>query len=412
MQSPSAVRHLPPPAPPTRGGSALRSRIRHLASGILLILAFHGYSQFSAGPDDTINPGVPVTLTSVYGLIGNGITITDDGVEGPFPIGFSFSYFGNIYTEFYVGANGWISFSPNPNAAGTRQAFAVPNAADYNPKNCILGPFQDLNPIEATSPHIFYLTIGAAPQRQLVVMWCQTPMYSCLDSTVTFQIVLNEGSNTIENQIQQKSSCPDWLGNLATQGLQNSTGYVGFAVPGRNATSWTARSEGWMYTPTSADSFQVAPIAYGLRPIVPGEKISYQWFEGNKQIGSTQSILVSPGRTTTYRAVCTLCSGQEFTDSVTVFVIPWIPNAFTPNGDGLNDVFRIIGLPPENITRFILQIYDRWGQLVFTTNDITQPWDGTMKGKPCPEGEYVWVYYYEDGTKAKVTNKGMVMVVR
>src|SRR5512138_1006816 len=105
------------------------SCILHPASCIFVIMILvcnSGYSQFSAGRDDTINPGVPVTLTATYGLIGNGITISDDDVDGPFPIGFSFSYFGNIYTEFYIGANGWISFSPNPNAAGTRQAFAVP----------------------------------------------------------------------------------------------------------------------------------------------------------------------------------------------------------------------------------------------------------------------------------------------
>ena len=49
---------------------------------------------------------------------------------------------------------------------------------------------------------------------------------------------------------------------------------------------------------------------------------------------------------------------------------------------------------------------------MFTTNSISEPWDGTMKGKPCPEGAYVWVYYYEDGKKTQVTNKGMIMLVR
>jgi len=170
-----------------------------------------------------INAGIPVTLKATYGLIGSGVTISDDGVEGPFPIGFPFSFFGDIYTEFYIGANGWISFLPNPNAAGTRQAFAVPNAADYNPKACILGPFQDLNPIISGSPYIFYRTTGDTLHHRLVVMWCQTPMYSCMDSVVTFQIILNEGPNTIENQILSKPSC-DWLSNLATLGVQNATG--------------------------------------------------------------------------------------------------------------------------------------------------------------------------------------------
>lgn len=378
---------------------------------LLMLLSHSAFPQFSAGQDVEINAGIPVTLKATYGLIGTGVTISDDGVEGPFPIGFPFSFFGDIYTEFYIGANGWISFLPNPNAAGTRQAFAVPNAADYNPKACILGPFQDLNPIIAGSPYIFYRTTGDTLNHRLVVMWCQTPMYSCMDSVVTFQIILNEGSNTIENQILSKPSC-DWLSNLATLGVQNATGYLGFSVPGRNGSSWSAGMEGWRYTPVTADSFQVAAINYNLQPIVPGEKITYAWYQGDKLISSFQSINVAPSVTTTYVATCTLCGGQQFTDSVTVYVIPYIPTAFTPNGDGLNDEFRITGIPAGSITRFNLGIYNRWGEVVFSTTDINQPWDGTMNGEPCPTGNYVWVIWYEDNSKIRQTNKGEVMIVR
>jgi gliding motility-associated-like protein len=383
-----------------------------LFTAIFIVLSVNLFAQLDAGPNDTVNKGVPVTLTATYGMIGEGVTISDDGVEGPFPIGFSFSFFGNNYNEFYIGANGWISFSPNPNAAGTREAFPVPSAADYNPKNCIMGPFQDLNPIQAGSPYIFYKTLGADSNRVLVVMWCQTPMFSCQDSLVTFQIVLREGTNRIENHILKKPSCPDWLGNKATLGVQNTTGYVGFSVPGHNATSWTAFHEAWQYNPTSIDSFQIAPIAYALKPIVPGEKISYRWYNGSELISNTQSITVAPTETTMYTAVCTLCDGQEFSDSVTVFVVPYIPNAFTPNNDGLNDQFRILGLPPENITKFNLEIYNRWGQSVFHSTDITLGWDGTFNGQPCPDGEYIWVIYYEDNNKRTASNKGTVLLLK
>ena len=171
---------------------------------LLLLFPIWSFSQLSAGVDDTINPGVPVTLTATYGMLGVPVNTTDDGVEGPFQIGFGFSFFGIKYTEFYVGANGWVSFSPNPNAKGTRQAFSIPSPADYNPKNCILAPFVDLYPIAAGSPYIFYQTVGKEPLRSLIVMWCQCPVYNCMDSVATFQIVLNEGSNTIENHIMHK----------------------------------------------------------------------------------------------------------------------------------------------------------------------------------------------------------------
>jgi gliding motility-associated-like protein len=108
----------------------------------------------------------------------------------------------------------------------------------------------------------------------------------------------------------------------------------------------------------------------------------------------------------------TLCSGQEYTDTVVVHVIPGIPNAFTPNGDGKNDVFRIKGVQVENITKFNFQIFNRWGQLVFSTTDILKGWDGTYIGKNCPADVYSWVIYYEDSKKTKVSNKGTITLVR
>jgi len=374
-------------------------------------------AQVDAGKDDTINPGVPVTLTATFGEIGNGIFIDDDAVEGPFPIGFSFSFFGNSYTRFYVGSNGWVGFSPNVNSSGTRQAFAVPSSSDLNPKNCILGPWQDMLPKNAGGPYIFYLTTGNAPNRQLVVMWCQTPLFippgQQSDSVLTFQIILHEGSNVIENQIYHKPCCPDPTFNQqATMGVQNETGMVGYAVPGRNFTTWSASQEGWTYTPTSVDSFQIAPVAYRLEPLTPGNKISFRWYQGTDLLSQEASLTVAPTETTVYHVTVTLCSGQEYTDSVVVHVIPYIPNAFSPNGDGHNDVFRIKGVQPENITKFNFMVYNRWGETVFSTSDILQGWDGTCRGSLCPVGVYTWVIYYEDSNKTKVSNKGIVTLVK
>ena len=379
---------------------------------LLLLLSFPSFSQLSAGVDDTINPGVPVTLTASYGMVGIGINTTDDGVEGPYPIGFEFNFFGNKYTQFYIGANGWVSFSPNPNAKGTRQPFGVPSSADYNPKNCILGPFCDLIPISAGSPYIFYQTLGKAPSRSLIVMWCDCPMYNCMDSLATFQIVLYEGSNTIENHIMKKPFC-SWLNNNATLGVQNGNGYIGFPVPGHNASSWTAYKQAWKYTPATADSFQIAQIPYDLKPLTPGNKLIYRWYQGGEEISEDQTLIVSPMETTTYVAYARICAGDEFYDTVTVFVHQVIPNAFTPNNDGMNDSFKILGLPVENITRFQIQIFDRWGQVIFESNNIDEGWDGTFKGKPCPPEVYNWMIYYETNSrKDRISNKGQVMLIR
>ncbi len=66
------------------------------------------------------------------------------------------------------------------------------------------------------------------------------------------------------------------------------------------------------------------------------------------------------------------------------------PTAFSPNGDGKNDVFYVYG-PVDEIVQFQLNIYDRWGTLVFKTNDLQEGWDGTFDGNLAPTGAYVWV---------------------
>jgi len=63
------------------------------------------------------------------------------------------------------------------------------------------------------------------------------------------------------------------------------------------------------------------------------------------------------------------------------------PNAFTPNGDGLNDVFRPVS---QGVIKYELFIYNRWGELIFTTKDLAAGWNGTVKGEPAKPDVYVW----------------------
>ena len=103
-------------------------------------------------------------------------------------------------------------------------------------------------------------------------------------------------------------------------------------------------------------------------------------------------------------------------DSVLVKLFQYfIPKAFTPNNDGLNDVFRVIGLY-KNI-RFKMYIYDKWGQMVFQSDEIDKGWDGTYNGQKCPAGVYVWLAYVDFLgqdiiTNGKVKLDGTVTLVR
>jgi len=65
----------------------------------------------------------------------------------------------------------------------------------------------------------------------------------------------------------------------------------------------------------------------------------------------------------------------------------YIPNAFTPNEDGLNDSFGALGY---GVKDYHLIIYNRWGQLVFESNNINNQWDGTFQGVKSPPGSYIY----------------------
>jgi len=89
------------------------------------------------------------------------------------------------------------------------------------------------------------------------------------------------------------------------------------------------------------------------------------------------------------------------------------PSVFTPNGDGINDVFFVDG---NFVDSFYLTIFNRWGKKVFETNDIKKSWDGTYKGEPLAEGTYYWVITYTSGSykhsNQTVEVKGWVQLIR
>jgi len=91
----------------------------------------------------------------------------------------------------------------------------------------------------------------------------------------------------------------------------------------------------------------------------------------------------------------------------------FIPSAFTPNNDGLNDLFKTKPQCPNiGLQNFALRVYDRWGQLIFMTNDINTGWDGTYKNKKLDQGVYVYLVEYSLKQKKSLQQKGTIILVR
>ncbi|MEK7255049.1 MAG: gliding motility-associated C-terminal domain-containing protein, partial [Bacteroidota bacterium] len=115
----------------------------------------------------------------------------------------------------------------------------------------------------------------------------------------------------------------------------------------------------------------------------------YRWHDG-----STEPVFTakSPGK---YTVEITL-NGCVFKDEVNLFPCEnclFVPNAFSPNGDGFNDEFQ--AFPGCPIFNFQMQIFDRWGSLVFSSEDPAAGWGGTKKGKKASLGVYVYWISFE-----------------
>ena len=85
------------------------------------------------------------------------------------------------------------------------------------------------------------------------------------------------------------------------------------------------------------------------------------------------------------------------------------PTAFTPNGDGLNDIFNVFG---QFIITFEMRIFNRWGEMMYVTDDLRKGWDGTFKGALMPEGTYVFRATLSDQAGRTFDRSGTVVLLK
>lgn len=99
--------------------------------------------------------------------------------------------------------------------------------------------------------------------------------------------------------------------------------------------------------------------------------------------------IATPNQNYGYLVSYTDENGCKASDSVYIYYDPviYVPNTFTPNDDSMNPLFLAEG---GNIRTFEMLIFDRWGELIFTSNDIRDGWNGTYQGKICQDGTYIW----------------------
>ena len=253
-----------------------------------------------------------------YGSFNSGTPLNadaDDLFFAKVDIPFSFCYFGQNYQSVIVGTNGVISF--NLLQLGK---INYPNVDDTNPsttlpKSSIFGAYSDLVFSKDNDSEIYYRIEGIAPCRKLIINFYKGRVLGCTE-TSTSQIVLSEGSNTIEVFVENKPlPCSAAKFKNSLLGMINGDQTIGYSPAGRNTGVWAAQNEAWKFTPSGA-------------PIIP----QISWFNSsNQNVGSGATVSVCPEKNEVYtvKVKYPLCGNFEYTleDTANVTFAPDYPLA-------------------------------------------------------------------------------------
>lgn len=154
------------------------------------------------------------------------------------------------------------------------------------------------------------------------------------------------------------------------------------------------------FTATSGGSFG---DSYVFTDLSAGGN-SWSWNFGDGNSSSSQNPSHDYAGAGTYTVLLTVSNGG-CSDTASYVIVTSeginIPNVFTPNGDGANDTYFI---KTSNLKEYKLSIYNRWGQLLFSSEDPSEKWDGTQNGKVCNTGTYFFILTAKSDTKDYSTN--------
>lgn len=205
-----------------------------------------------------------------------------------------------------------------------------------------------------------------------------------------------------------------------------------FDAPFGNYTYHVIVSSSTCTPDTDIVNIQVAPIPSletgDNQTITPGttlqvwgsspNQVTYQWQPSVDPLTcyDCRRPYITANQSQTLYVVATNQYGCSAIDSVVLRVIAcdpdlvFIPNTFTPNGDGLNDLLYVRGIGLRRLEYF--RIFDRWGGLVFETNELNTPWDGNINGKQADLATYVYVVKGECSNGETIQKSGNITLVR
>ena len=231
--------------------------------------------------------------------------------------------------------------------------------------------------------------------------WTSLPIDNSISNISTQNILVNPHQKTTYHFVAHSNNvCPDETGEILVE-------YA--PAPTINFSSKTIMQPAGTIFTITPDILDLTPgTRFTWSPDVRIENrfVLNPTIIADKDITYTLSLLDSYGCTTIASVqVKVLCNTSKIL----------MANAFTPNGDGKNDRFYVSGYGIKNVSHFT--IIDRWGKKVFeknnmTANDINAGWDGTVNGKPCETGTYLYFGELECTEGNKIPVKGSVLLIR
>jgi len=158
--------------------------------------------------------------------------------------------------------------------------------------------------------------------------------------------------------------------------------------------------------------FCESDVIYWKLNITTSGASSYLWQDGKT---SPVYIAEQPGiYSVTVSNICMSVSDSIEIKTKDCSVLKlWLPNAFTPDGDGMNDIFKPEINDPELLKEYEMTIYNRWGNLIFITQNYLTGWNGKdYKNKTCSEGVYTVIFKYKDRVGREFIKRSSVTLVR
>jgi gliding motility-associated-like protein len=310
-------------------------------------------------------------------------------------------------------------------------------SGSFNPNNTILNPTYNSSPADTTAGTVsLVLSAGGTgvcgTVRDTVKIFYQGQPKAnfsfankCVNAITTFTDLSTVASGTITSWAWN-------FGSVSTSTVQNPTNT--FTATGSQTVTLVV-STGCLDSITKvlyvnslpSASFTAMSLCHdsaqfaGMGTVSPGNISTWNWNFGDTTFSAQQNPIHVYKDTGNYIVTITVMSDSScissFTDTLYIkkcnndFIVsnPAVPSAFTPNGDGLNDVLLVKGGPFNSVD---FRVFNEWGNQIFHSTDASVGWDGKTKGSPSQSGRYIWTLNCEviDGRAVKLA--GEVILTR